>query len=104
MLHLPTVDPVGIPDPTTVTTWPQAVVFIALILAVLVVPGVLGYLANKNAKNVKDTLTQKNGGSTVRDQLDRLEKGVAGLYDRVAAVEKATAVTDVTGKHEADPS
>jgi len=95
-------------DPNTVTlvtTWPQAVAFIALVVAVMVVPSVLAYLAARDAKvntsraldaaqAVHTSMTQNNGGSSVKDALDRIEakqeehsKGLSGLGERMTAVE-----------------
>ena len=63
----------SIPDPTSVATWPAAFVAMTLILSILVVPSVLSYLGNQRVKRVQETLQNTNGGSTVRDQLNRIE-------------------------------
>lgn len=74
-------------DPTRITTGPQAAVMIVLIIAVLVVPSVLTYLGNLQTKAVARTLTENNGGSTVKDSLDRIEAGQLELTRRVTALE-----------------
>lgn len=72
-----------LPDPTSVQSWPQAVVFIFLILAVLVVPSVLSYLGNRRMKRVETTLTTNNGGSTMKDAMDRMEHDLKSLSGSV---------------------
>lgn len=88
-----TTDPTTIPDPTTISTWPQAVVTIVLILAILVVPSVLSYLGNQRIKAVERSLTTNNGGSHVKDQLDRIEESQDEL--RVSQASTATAVGEL---------
>lgn len=107
------VDGSGIPSPIDVQSWPQAIVMIALILAVMVVPAVIGYMNNRlvkgvkadaeeardAAKAVKTSITENNGGGSVKDRFDRLEgkldahldwsEGKVGEIDqRLAALEK----------------
>lgn len=78
------------PEIPDVTTWMQVVVFLA----------VLSYLAFRawlDAGRTKDThskvnalqatLTTNNGGSHVKDQLDRIEGKVDGLDKRVTVLE-----------------
>ncbi|NGN92643.1 hypothetical protein G5C66_07815 [Nocardioides sp. KC13] len=78
------------PEIPTVSTWMQVVVVIA----------VLGYLAFKawldsgRTKQTNDavtaleaTLTTNNGGSHVKDQLDRIEASVGDLAERVTVLE-----------------
>lgn len=69
-----------IPDPSAVESWPQAVVFCCLILAVMVVPAVMTYLTGRGQKahraeteKLRETLTTNNGGSHLKDQFDRIE-------------------------------
>lgn len=52
----------------------QALVVCVFFLAVIVWPGVQSILTNKKVKEVQKTLTTNNGGSTVKDQNDRIEK------------------------------
>lgn len=66
-----------IPVPTDVTTWPSALVTIVMMVLVLGLPSVLTYLGNKKTKAVARTLTENNGGSSVRDALDRIESAQA---------------------------
>lgn len=83
-----------LPDPSGVTTWPQAVVFITIVAAVAVVPSMFAYL---NARAVKSTkhevetvvtsITENNGGASVKDRFDKLDRTLAQLDTRIAAVE-----------------
>lgn len=96
---------VSIPSPIEVETWPQAFSLMFLIFAVLIVPGVLAYMAKRLAAAQRETatavtkaaeaaqetrnlaeesrdlaegvhlsLTTNNGGSHIKDQLDRIER------------------------------
>ena len=56
-----------------VNPW-QAIVATVAIFALLIWPGLS---ARQSSKRVEGTLTTNNGGSTVKDQLDRLEKGLS---------------------------
>lgn len=58
-----------------VNPW-QAVVAVVLIFAVLIWPQLS---ARQTAKRVEKTLTTNNGGSTVKDALDRMEAAVATI-------------------------
>lgn len=94
-----------LPDPTGVTTWPAALVTVVMILALLVVPSVLTYLGNQRVKKVENTLTNTNGGSTVKDALNRIEGTLAddvlpAIEDqatRIAALEAARAPAGIVG-------
>lgn len=55
-----------------VNPW-QAVVVTAAIFALLIWPGLS---ARQSSKRVEGTLTTNNGGSSVKDQLDRVEKSL----------------------------
>ena len=61
-------------DVSAVVNGWQALVVCVFLVAVLVWPGVQSVLTNKKIKEVKKTLTTNNGGSTVKDQNDRIEK------------------------------
>lgn len=52
----------------------QALVVCVFFLAVIVWPGIQSILTNRKVKEVQKTLTTNNGGSTVKDQNDRIEK------------------------------
>ncbi len=80
-----------IPDPTSVTTWPSALVTVVLLVLVLGLPSVLAYLGTKQTKALGRTLTETNGGSSVKDSLNRIEAGVA---------EHTAALADLTGRIE----
>lgn len=84
------------PEIPDVQTWMQVVVFLAI----------LGYLAfrawldagrtketHQKVNALQATLTTNNGGSHVKDQLDRIEGSLGDLGDRVTALED-----HVTGK------
>lgn len=55
-------------DPSAITTW-KGVVVAALLLA----PTLLTAWGNRSVKNVEKTLTTNNGGSHIKDSLDRIE-------------------------------
>lgn len=75
-----------------VVSWPQAFVGIVIILALVVWPGVLAWLNTKNSRSatqdIKTTLTQNNGGGSVKDALDRIEAHQAKTDRRLTAIEK----------------
>ena len=79
--------PTGIPDPTSIATWPAAFVAITLILSLLVVPSILTYLGNQRVRRVENTLQATNGGSTVRDSLNRIEQQQRELASDVRTVQ-----------------
>lgn len=83
---------IEIPSPIDVESWPQAVVTIVLIVAVVIVPAVLAYrtkLATQRVRRevaqVQTTLTQNNGGNSVKDRFDHLDRTLA---DHLARSEK----------------
>lgn len=103
------------PDYTVVgaiLTWPQATVAVVLTFAVMVWPGMFIYLnarrvkaeaasARQEVQEVKATLTTNNGGSTVKDSLDRIERNqiefqrsLMAQHDRLEALEDY-----LTGRH-----
>lgn len=60
-------------DITAVVNPWQAIVICVFLIALLVWPGIQSILTNRKVKEVSRTLTTNNGGSTVKDQLDRFE-------------------------------
>lgn len=71
-----------------ISTWPQAVVALAIIFAVAVAPALFTYLNNRIARETRDelgevkrTLTEKNGGKSVIDRFDQLEQMVSDRLD-----------------------
>lgn len=103
-----------VPSPIEVTNWPQAVALLGL-LAFLAVPQIIGYLttsrtargardnanaaagaasaaaenagaAAETAGAIKETLTKNNGGSSIKDYLDRLEAGLTEVRAEQADV------------------
>lgn len=77
----------GLPAIGDVNSPEQAVVAVVIVLGLLVWPGVLTLLAGKRSKDVRDTLTKNNGGSTVKDQLDRIERHLESVDQRLTALE-----------------
>ena len=86
------------PDPGDVVSWPQAVVAVAVVLVLGVVPAVGGWLAARRARDtatrVEDTLTTNNGGGHVKDSLDELRRAAAETNARLADL--SNRVADVT--------
>jgi hypothetical protein len=80
-----------------VDSWPAAFVAVFIILALMVWPGVLAWLNSRKANSntlelkqkisdnsdttdiIKKTLTENNGGSHVKDQLDEIMSSVKDL-------------------------
>lgn len=95
-----------------VQSWPQVAALALVLLATVTVPAVLTFLGNRHAKaantkveNVSDAVDvvsrqlQPNGGKSIRDQLNRMEKVLtthmdseaefrAGLEDRLDVLER----------------
>ena len=72
----------NVPSPIEVTTWPQVVALGLLLAAFVIIPAALQAWNARSTSKVKQTLTQNNGGSSVKDYLDdiverleRLENG-----------------------------
>lgn len=61
-------------DPTQLTAdnWPQALVFVVLIVCVVALPTILTARGNKNVREIAAEF-RNNGGSTAKDALDRIE-------------------------------
>lgn len=62
-------------DLSEVLTWPQALVAVVIILAVLVWPGIINYLQNKEIKHE----LKPNSGGSLRDAVDRTEAKLATI-------------------------
>lgn len=62
----------------------QMVVAVVIVLAILVWPGVLAVLQNRRIERQ----FVNNGGSSLKDQLDRIEGTVTGLDKRVKKLEQ----------------
>lgn len=80
-----------LPDPVAVASWPAAVVSVAMIVAVLVLPVLAGVTA-RHTRQTRDTaeatavsLTTKNGGFTVLDKLDALAEDVSATRTELAS-------------------
>lgn len=73
-----------VPSPIEVTSWPQVAALLILAAAFVIIPAVLNYLSSRP---IKKTLTQNNGGSSVKDYLDRIEA-------RLDRIEGTTTTTD----------
>lgn len=100
------------PIPTTqdVTSWPQALVAVVTILAVVALPSFLAYRANTRAKTAAatgeaalTTLTQTNGGSTVKDSLNRIEDTLADTLLRLVGLEDRFADHLASGSDSSTP-
>lgn len=63
-----------------IDSWPEVVALFLLVIAVSIVPQVGSWIAAhkaaKSAGRVEDTLANTNGGSHVKDALDRIESGL----------------------------
>lgn len=57
----------------SVSSWPAAVVAVTLIVCVIALPSILTFLGNKRIKRVETSITENNGGKSIKDYLDRLE-------------------------------
>lgn len=73
----------AIPNVDPALGWPAAVVLVAFILG----PSYFGYLTHKNAKAIRTSITQNNGGKSVKDYLDRIERTLADQNERLDALE-----------------
>lgn len=74
-------------DFNVILTWPQAVVAMFLIFAFMIWPGVQAQLARRETQAVKKTLTENNGGGSVKDALDRIEESVTSNGRRLTHLE-----------------
>jgi hypothetical protein len=72
-----------VPSPIEVTNWPQVAALALLLTAFVILPAVINYLMNRP---VKRTLTTNNGGSTMKDVIERIDK-------RLATIEAAAPTT-----------
>jgi len=71
-----------------IVSWPQAFVAIAVILALSIVPQVLGYLKARQTDAKVGKVAhelENNSGSTVRDAIDRIERKVTEQADALDA-------------------
>lgn len=64
-----------------VVTWPQAIVALAIILTMFAIPQTLSYLSSRQTNRQM----KNNGGSTVKDSIDRIERKVDSMGDRLDA-------------------
>ena len=72
-------------EPSEILTWPQALVAVVVVLAVLVVPQVIGLVQNGSIKRRADTAAHQltnNSGSTVKDSIDRIETMLVGHIEQ----------------------
>lgn len=103
-----------LPDPSQIDSWPKAIAFIFQVFFIVGLPILITYSNRKVDRNtvttneIKATLTEKNGGSTVKDTLDEIKEVVYGVQSqvndlniRVTAVEGHETVTIVTDPPEA---
>lgn len=66
----------NVPSPIEVTNWPQVAALALLLAAFVILPAVINYLMNRP---VKRTLTTNNGGSTMKDVIERIDKRLAEI-------------------------
>lgn len=72
-------------------TWPQAVVAIVIILAVIVGPQVVAIIQNVGIKRKADTAAHEvlpNSGKSLADAVNRIERKIDGLDERVSNLEE----------------
>lgn len=73
-----------------VDSWPKAVVAVTLVVCVLVVPQVGAWVQARRSASAADavrrTLTTNNGGSHVKDSLDRIERTQAMTTAELRAI------------------
>ena len=73
-----------------VSTWQQVAGLLILVL------GGLGYrlisTVKKEAVAIKTTLTENNGGGSVKDALDRIENALSDHTDRLEALENKRSI------------
>lgn len=95
-----------LPDASQVDSWPKAIAFIFQIFFIVGLPILIAHSNRKVDRNtattneIKATLTEKNGGSTVKDTLDEIVTLVYGVKEdlndvaiRVATLENNETVT-----------
>lgn len=67
-----------------IVSWPQAFVAVVVILALSIIPQVLGYLKARQTTNKVEAVAhelENNSGSTLRDAVDRIEKALTEHID-----------------------
>lgn len=80
-------------DPSTITNWPAALVAVVLILCVVALPSILTVMGNKRVQKIETSITQNNGGKSVKDYLDRIEARQVAQEQRLDAVEAAVSAS-----------
>lgn len=64
-------------DLADVLTWPQAIVAVVIVVAVLIVPQVIQLVQNAGLKRQTAAVSHQvtnNGGSSMKDAVDRIER------------------------------
>lgn len=87
-----------VPSPIEVTNWPQVAALTILVAAFVVIPAVINYLQNRP---IKKTLTQNNGGSSVKDYLDDITARLERLETGAEAPRTLTPPTEREDMHDA---
>jgi hypothetical protein len=83
-----------IPDVGDILTWPQAVFGVAVLIAVVVAPQIIGLIQNHGIKKGTDVAAhqlQNNSGASVKDAVDRIE---TKLTDHIALADQRDADRD----------
>lgn len=73
-----------VPSPIEVTSWPQVAALLILVSAFVIIPTVINYLLGRP---VRRTLMTNNGGSTMKDVVERIDQ-------RLSVLEAAAGITD----------
>lgn len=76
------------PSPIDVHEWTQVVAFLGFLVVCVALPSVITLLSNRRVKGIEQTLTTNNGGSTIKDALDRIEGKLDDHGTRLAQLEQ----------------
>lgn len=85
-----------------VVTWPQAVVAVVIVLAIIVVPQVVQLVQNVSIQRKQEAVQHQftnNGGSTLKDAVDRIEQTLADHVE--ASAQRAVEVDERLAEIEA---
>jgi hypothetical protein len=96
-------------DLSDVLTWPQAAVAIVIAIAILVVPQIVGLVQNGAIKRRTEAAAAQltnNGGSTLKDAVDRIERKLTSHVEastrRAAEVDERLADIEATNGRRAN--
>lgn len=80
-------------DPTTITTWPM----VAALFIVVGLPTLLTWYGNREVKAIRTSISKNNGGSSVKDALDRIELRQMAAEQRLDTLEASLTAKQKTG-------